>query len=185
MVVEMRRAEILAIARRSGGVGLRELSSRFCVSIPTIRRDLAVLAARGLLCRVHGGAIPLASAPAGRRSTADLQAAASLVEAGMAIGLSGWRRAAALAGLIADVPDLTVVTPMLAVARAVRAGGPTLLVIGGVRTPSGSHAGPLAEDALHGLHLDIAFVEPTTSGDALAAATDDALLRRAARRVLL
>ncbi|WP_432825148.1 DeoR family transcriptional regulator [Dactylosporangium sp. CA-092794] len=190
MLAEVRRAEILAAARRGGGVGLRELSGRFRVSIPTIRRDLSALAERGLLRRVHGGAVPLAAAlppaatlpaPAG----AGVRAAAALVEPGMAIGVSGRRLAPRLAALVAGVPGLTLVTPTLAVARAVPAGRPTLLLIGGVRTPTGSHAGPVAERTLRGLHLDIAFVEPAPPGDALAAATDRTILTRAARRVLL
>ncbi|HTJ36225.1 MAG TPA: DeoR family transcriptional regulator [Dactylosporangium sp.] len=186
MIIEVRRAEILAAARQRGGVGLQELSRRFHVSIPTIRRDLSALAERGLLRRVHGGAVPLAPAPPPPPGALDdVEAAAALVEPGMAIGVSGRRRGARLAAMVADVPGLTLVTPMLAVARAVRNDLTTVLLVGGVRTPSGSHAGPLAEQALQGLHLDIAFVEPGPPGDALAAATDQAMLRRASRRVFL
>ncbi|GAA2358791.1 DeoR family transcriptional regulator [Dactylosporangium salmoneum] len=185
MIIEMRRAEILAAARQRGGVGLQELSRRFHVSIPTIRRDLSALAERGLLRRVHGGAVPLAPPPIPVPDTAGLQAAAALVQPGMAIGVSGRRLGPRLAALVAGVPALTVVTPMLAVARAIRAESATVLLIGGVRTPSGSHAGPLAELALRDVHLDIAFVEPVVSGDLLAAATDLALLHRARRRVFL
>ncbi|MFG2044218.1 DeoR/GlpR family DNA-binding transcription regulator [Dactylosporangium sp. NPDC048998] len=190
MIIEVRRAEILAAARQRGGVGLQELSRRFHVSIPTIRRDLSALAERGLLRRVHGGAVPLAAVPpvlpdASAASGGDVQAAAALVEPGMAIGVSGRRLGVRLAALVGDVPGLTLVTPMLAVARAVRNASATVLLVGGVRTPSGSHAGPLAEQTLQGLHLDIAFVEPCAPGDALAAATDQAMLRRASRRVHL
>ncbi|MGI5242666.1 DeoR family transcriptional regulator [Dactylosporangium sp. CA-139066] len=188
MIIEVRRAEILAAARQRGGVGLRELSRRFHVSIATIRRDLSALAERGLLRRVHGGAVPLTPVVAAvpREPAGDsVAAAAALVEPGMAIGVSGRRRAADLAAQVGEVPGLTLVTPMLAVARAVRGDRVTVVLIGGVRTPSGSHAGPLAEQALLGLHLDIAFVEPGSPGDMLAAATDEAMLRRAARRVFL
>jgi DeoR/GlpR family transcriptional regulator of sugar metabolism len=206
MVVEVRRAEILATARRCGGVGLRELSRRFHVSIPTIRRDLSALAERGQVRRVHGGAVPVAArspsasaaplVPAPRvrsdarpgspwDAAAGVHAAAALVQPGMAIGVSGRRLGPRLAALVEDVPGLTLVTPMLAVARAVHSDRTTLLLVGGVRTPTGSHAGPLAELTLRGLHLDIAFVEPDTAGDALAAATDHAMLRRAVRLVVL
>ncbi|MFI5910355.1 DeoR family transcriptional regulator [Dactylosporangium sp. NPDC051541] len=174
MIIERRRSEILAAARRSGGVGLRELSKLFHVSIPTIRRDLSALAERGLLQRVHGGAVPLDD---GR-----VDAPAALVEPGMAIGIAGRRLGPRLAARVSDVPGLTVVTPMLVVARAVRG---EVLIVGGVRTPSGSHAGPVAELTLRSLHLDIAFVEPGPLGDVLAAATDQALLARARRQVLL
>ncbi|WP_426503987.1 DeoR/GlpR family DNA-binding transcription regulator [Dactylosporangium sp. McL0621] len=185
MIIEVRRAEILAAARQRGGVGLRELSRRFHVSIPTIRRDLSALAERGLLRRVHGGAVPLTPVPVPDPALGDVRAAAALVEPGMAIGISGRRLGPRLAALVAGVPALTLVTPMLAVARAVRGDTVTLLLVGGVRTPTGSHAGPLAEQTLRGLHLDIAFVEPGTAGDELAAATDRAMLRRARRRISL
>src|SRR6188768_1785772 len=100
----MRRAEILAAARQRGGVGLQELSRRFHVSIPTIRRDLSALAERGLLRRVHGGAVPLAPAPPPPPGALDdVEAAAALVEPGMAIGVSGRRRGARLAAMVADV----------------------------------------------------------------------------------
>src|SRR5690242_6889383 len=106
MIIEVRRAEILAAARQRGGVGLQELSRRFRVSIPTIRRDLSALAERGLLRRVHGGAVPLAAAPPAPPPGAldDVEAAAALVEPGMAIGVSGRRRGALLAARVADVP---------------------------------------------------------------------------------
>ncbi|MFD0576536.1 DeoR family transcriptional regulator [Dactylosporangium darangshiense] len=188
MIIEVRRAEILAAARQRGGVGLQELSRRFHVSIPTIRRDLSALAEQGPAApgaRRRGPARAGTAAGAPPGALDDVEAAAALVEPGMAIGVSGRRRGARLAAMVADVPGLTLVTPMLAVARAVRNDLTTVLLVGGVRTPSGSHAGPLAEQALQGLHLDIAFVEPGQPGDALAAATDDAMLRRASRRVLL
>ncbi|WP_327008297.1 DeoR family transcriptional regulator [Dactylosporangium sp. NBC_01737] len=57
MLGDLRRAQILADAREQGGVSLRELSDRFEVSIPTIRRDLSALADQGLVRRVHGGAV--------------------------------------------------------------------------------------------------------------------------------
>jgi DeoR/GlpR family transcriptional regulator of sugar metabolism len=187
MIIELRRAEILAAARQRGGVELLELSRRFHVSIPTIRRDLSALAERGLVRRVHGGAVPLQALapkrPLPDPAPSDVQAAACLVEPGMAIGISGRRLGAQLAALVATVPSVTIVTPVLAVARAVPAATATVLLIGGVRTPGGSHAGPLAEETLRGLHLDIAFVEPST--DPLAASTDRVMLARAARRVLL
>ena len=182
MIIELRRAEILATARRRGGVELLELSRHFRVSIPTIRRDLSALAERGLLRRVHGGAVPLPRAEL-PQPQAGLQAAARLVEPGMAVGISGRRLGPSLAALAADVIGVTIVTPSLAVAGAVRPDRATVLLIGGVRTPSGSHAGPVAEQTLRGLHLDIAFVEP--SGDPLAVSTDRVMLSRAARRVFL
>ena len=57
MVAEERRKKILDIINRSGSVRVAELSSTFGISEVTIRTDLAEMEYRGLLTRVHGGAV--------------------------------------------------------------------------------------------------------------------------------
>ncbi|MDR9752640.1 DeoR/GlpR family DNA-binding transcription regulator [Pseudomonas sp. SZMC_28357] len=54
----LRRQKILLILERDGKVMASDLSQHFAVSEDTIRRDLAELAAAGLVQRVHGGALP-------------------------------------------------------------------------------------------------------------------------------
>lgn len=44
---------------RAGSVSVEELSTRFEVSLATVRRDLIELEQQGLLRRTHGGAIPI------------------------------------------------------------------------------------------------------------------------------
>ncbi|MEV0564924.1 DeoR family transcriptional regulator [Dactylosporangium sp. NPDC049742] len=191
MLIETRRAGIVAATRELGGIGLHELSERFDVSIPTIRRDLEVLADRGLLHRVRGGAMPIGeeqpARPAHRPAPDEVQEALGLVQPGMAVGISGGPKAVRLTELLDDVAGLTVVTPMPIVAAAVRNERTTVLLIGGIRTPGGSHAGPQTERTLQALNLDIAIVQVLShpAHDTLAAATDRALLERAAQRVLL
>ncbi|MEV6845742.1 substrate-binding domain-containing protein [Actinoplanes sp. NPDC051411] len=51
-----RHEHMLAELRRRGVVRVRELARDLGVSEPTIRRDIATLAARNLVVRVHGGA---------------------------------------------------------------------------------------------------------------------------------
>ena len=53
-----RQQRILASARREGRVAVEPLAARHGVSPQTIRRDLNELCRRGLLSRVHGGAMP-------------------------------------------------------------------------------------------------------------------------------
>lgn len=53
-----RQKRLLDIARQEGRVSVASASAEFCVVPETIRRDLDQLAAKGLLRRVHGGAIP-------------------------------------------------------------------------------------------------------------------------------
>lgn len=57
MTAAVRQREILDVARESGRVLVEDLSARFDVTPQTIRRDLATLSDRGLLARVHGGAM--------------------------------------------------------------------------------------------------------------------------------
>ncbi|GAA3201729.1 DeoR family transcriptional regulator [Dactylosporangium siamense] len=218
MLTDLRRAQILADARAQGGVSLRELSHRFEVSIPTIRRDLSALADQGLVQRVHGGAVVVraraergpvrmrtavthapvpaaggaAAPPAGEvfvaRPVLAPEEAAALVMPGMAVGIAGGWAAVRLAELIDGVADLTVVTPVVAVAAAIRNPATVVVLVGGVRTPSGSHAGPLTQATLAALNLDLAAVErsdPATTGDALAAQTDLALVQRATAAVFV
>ncbi|SER99777.1 DeoR family transcriptional regulator, fructose operon transcriptional repressor [Propionibacterium cyclohexanicum] len=53
-----RQKRLLDIARQEGRVSVAAASSQFRVVPETIRRDLDQMAAKGLLRRVHGGAIP-------------------------------------------------------------------------------------------------------------------------------
>jgi DeoR family glycerol-3-phosphate regulon repressor len=53
----IRHKEIMEIARETGRVLVDELAEQFGVTPQTIRRDLAELCDRGLLARVHGGAM--------------------------------------------------------------------------------------------------------------------------------
>lgn len=54
-----RQSEILRALLGTGRVAVDELAARLDVSSATIRRDLAGLERRGLLRRIHGGAVPV------------------------------------------------------------------------------------------------------------------------------
>ena len=59
------------------------------------------------------------------------------------------------------MPDLTVVTNSIRVADVLRQGGRTdrtVVLTGGVRTPSDALVGPVAVQALRLLHLDVVFL---------------------------
>lgn len=62
MDLSERQAEIMARARAEGRVLADDLAATFVVTTQTIRRDLNELSQGGLLARVHGGAVPGASA---------------------------------------------------------------------------------------------------------------------------
>ncbi|KUG58907.1 DeoR/GlpR family DNA-binding transcription regulator [Nesterenkonia jeotgali] len=99
--------------------------------------------------------------------------AAMLVQPGMSVGLSAGTTTWALAHRLVHVAGLTVVTnsPRIAEifhhgAEATRdaapgdtaAAGQTVILTGGVRTPSDALVGPIANQALRSLHLDLIFL---------------------------
>ncbi|CAM5675188.1 HTH-type transcriptional regulator UlaR [Streptomyces microflavus] len=179
LLAEQRRALILDEVRRRGGVRVNELTRRLNVSDMTIRRDLDALARQGVIEKVHGGAVPVVEASTHEpgfevKSALELSAkediartAAAMAQPGTAIALSGGTTTYALARHLLDVPDLTVVTNSVRVAdvfhdaqrpapgRAARPGTATVVLTGGVRTPSDSLVGPVADRAIDSLHFDL------------------------------
>lgn len=173
MLASQRQAQIAEELRRVGGVRVSELTELFGVSDMTIRRDLEVLARTGVLRKVHGGAI-LAN---GRRaeepgfeakSTLQQPAkdaiaarAARLIGAGTAIALSAGTTTWAMARHLTAIAELTVVTNSATVAE-VLAHRPrsdlTVILTGGVRTPSAALVGPVADQTIRGLHVDQLFL---------------------------
>ncbi|GGV00346.1 DeoR family transcriptional regulator [Streptomyces litmocidini] len=216
LLAEQRRALILDEVRRRGGVRVNELTRRLNVSDMTIRRDLDALARQGMVAKVHGGAVPVVEAsthepgfeaksvlePSAKDEIA--RTAAALVAPGTAIALSGGTTTYALARHLLDVPDLTVVTNSVRVAdvfhEAQQAGGggearrgaATVVLTGGVRTPSDALVGPVADRAVRSLHFDLLFlgvhgvsVEAGLSTPNLAEAETNRCLMRSARRVVV
>ncbi|MFF5174793.1 DeoR/GlpR family DNA-binding transcription regulator [Micromonospora sp. NPDC000089] len=173
MLARQRQAAILDRVRVSGGVRVTELAAEFGVSDMTIRRDLETLHDQGLLAKVHGGATtagPGSTDEPGFRAKSVRQAAekaaiaaraAELVRPGAAIALSAGTTTAELARRLVDVAGLTVVTNSLPVAEILHTAGrpdQTVVLTGGVRTPSDALVGPLAVAAIRTLHLDLLFL---------------------------
>jgi DeoR/GlpR family transcriptional regulator of sugar metabolism len=173
MLAAQRRATILAELDRDGTVKVSDLVDLLDVSDMTVRRDLVVLQRQGLLEKVHGGAMartepsttePGFEANSARRlmeKEAIAAHAASRVKPGSAIAISAGTTTHAFARHLVDVPRLTVVTNSVWVADVLhRSGNDSLSVLltGGLRTPSDALVGPLAIAALESLHLDAVFM---------------------------
>ena len=173
MLASQRQSAILDLVRRHGGVRVSELVRQLGVSDMTIRRDLEALVDRGLVDKVHGGATMAAlgsteelgfDAKSARQldeKAAIAARAAELVEPGTAIALSAGTTTAALAAYLINVPGLTVVTNSIPVADALYRKGridQTVVLTGGVRTPSDALAGPVAEAAIGSLNVDVLFL---------------------------
>ncbi|WP_374970829.1 DeoR/GlpR family DNA-binding transcription regulator [Terrabacter sp. BE26] len=209
MLASQRRSVILELVQVSGAVKVSELVERLGVSDMTIRRDIERLSGDGLLERVHGGALALdgtrSSDEPGFSAKSRLQlaqkqaiarAAARHVEAGSSIGISAGTTTYELARAVRDVPDLTVVTNSIPVAQLLHesaAPGQTVVLTGGVRTPSDALVGPVAVAALRSLHVDILFLGAhgvegrtgLTTPNLVEAETNRALVESARRVCLL
>lgn len=166
-----RREAILAWVQQDGRVQVRDLVERLGVSEMTVRRDLEFLAARGHVIRTYGGAVSTEhvtrDAPYAAKAqvhTAEkeriAQRAAGLVREGNVVLLDAGSTTAALARALRGAQDLTVVTIDLKIALELcDEPGIRVLVTGGTAQREGYNLyGPLAEQTLHGLTVDIAFL---------------------------
>lgn len=207
LLARQRQAYILERVRQDGAVRVADLVSQLGVSDMTVRRDLQVLESRSLLHKVHGGAtslpesalfepgFPAKSVLQEREKAAIAEAAVALARPGSAIGISAGTTTFALGRRLVDVPGLTVVTNSVPVADVLYRGGgrdQTIILTGGVRTPSDALVGPFAVAALRTIHVDLVFMgvhgmDPHsgfTTPNVLEADTDRALVD-AGRRLIV
>src|SRR6266508_1671371 len=182
MLAKQRQAVILEEVRRRGGVRVSDLTELLQVSDMTIRRDLDVLAGRGLVDKVHGGATAVTERSthepgfeakslreqAEKEAIADL--AATLARPGNAVGLTAGTTTWTLARRLTELPVLT----------------------GGLHTPSDALVGPVAVASIRALNLDLLFMgvhgmdaRAGFSTPNLMEAETDRVMARAARRVVV
>jgi DeoR/GlpR family transcriptional regulator of sugar metabolism len=210
VLAQQRQDLILTRIRSSGAVRVADLVASLDVSDMTIRRDIGELARRGLVHRVHGGAVDARHAAlepgfgtksslATAEKTAIAAQALQQVTPGGAIALSAGTTTHLLAGMIARDPSLrplTVVTNSLPAAEALHRPDDrelTVVLSGGTRTPSDALVGPVAVHALAGLRVDTLFLgvhglDPDaglTTPNLLEAETDRALIASAGTTVVL
>jgi DeoR/GlpR family transcriptional regulator of sugar metabolism len=173
MLARQRQERILEQVRLAGGARVSDLVDVLGVSDMTIRRDIAALARRGLVARVHGGATAVDGRSAdepGFAAKSQLQPlekaaiaaeAAAVVSSGDSVAISAGTTTYQVAAQLRAVPALTVVTNSLPVAEMLHTTGRedlTVILTGGVRTPSDALVGPVAVTALRSLHVDWLFL---------------------------
>jgi DeoR/GlpR family transcriptional regulator of sugar metabolism len=175
MLASQRRAQIAADVRRRGAARVTDLTARFAVSDMTIRRDLELLEAQGRVRKVHGGAVAVGSSAdepgfdakrgidtSAKRAIA--ARAAALVEPRSAIGISAGTTTWMLAEVLAPLPGpLSVVTNSTTVADVLaypdtETGEKSVILTGGLRTPSAALVGAVADRAIESLHVDQLFL---------------------------
>lgn len=174
MYAEERQEAIAELIARRGRAAVTMLADMFSVTPETVRRDLDRLERRGLVRRVHGGAVPAgvltvletgvaADREQERTAAKDRIAAAAadlLPGAGGSIALDAGTTTSRLLGHLARDGDLTVVTNAVPIAaRLATHPGVHLHVVGGrVRGSTQAAVGPVATAMLERMHTDVAFL---------------------------
>jgi DeoR family transcriptional regulator of aga operon len=202
-----RMLSVLALLESGDTVTLAELTGSLGVSSATVRRDLADLEEQGLLVRTHGGARAFAAARAEvpvrlRDSQFRLakqriaRRAAELIPTGpYSVAISGGTTTAEVAKVLANRPDLAIVTNALTTAMEI-ASRPNLKVImtgGVVRSTSFEAVGVLAENTFNAINVGTAILGTdgisaaggATTHDETEARTNNAMVCHAQRVVVV
>lgn len=201
-----RRRMITDMANTEKEFTIEQLQVRFNVSEVTLRRDLDILESQGILRRVRGGAVlnnspqleikfqeKLGQKIALKREIAKV--AASLVDDGQVVMLSGGTTTMYIARELCKKKDITIVTPAINIAAEV-AGYETvnLVAIGGlVRRDSYVASGHMADEALNTMNADYAFVGVDgvdisagfTTPNLMESRTDKTMLQTATRPIIV
>src|SRR5262245_31152227 len=178
MLAAERRRRIAESIRSAGVVSVAALADALGVSEITLRRDLKAMADEGLLVRTHGGAVlpsGLAHKPsytekaglAGPEKAAIAHLAATMIRPGDSIVLGPGTTTLALARLLVEAPELTVVTNSLLVAQALMPASHVEVILTGGTLRRVTHAlvGPATEEPVRSLRASQAFI----SGNGLTA----------------
>ncbi|WP_102158803.1 DeoR/GlpR family DNA-binding transcription regulator [Zhihengliuella halotolerans] len=170
LLPQQRHRHIVSEVERQGQVRVAELAAQLSVSEMTVRRDLTFLAGDGILIKVHGGAMKEGAATSsepGFTTKLGMQTdekeriatrSADLVRPGMSVAFNSGTTTYALAHRCTTVDDLTVVTNSPRIAQVFYDAdnrSQTIILTGGVRTPSDALVGPIALAAIEQLHVDL------------------------------
>jgi len=170
MVLSDRQSLIMARLRTEGRVLVDDLAVDFQVTTQTIRRDLNILSADGLITRIHGGAVQAASttilAYTERRSLAldekraIARHAAAMIPDGCSLTINIATTTEQVAHALRDKRDLFVVTNNINVVN-ILSGTPAKEIIlagGAVRQTDGAIVGDEAVDFIRKFRTDYAVI---------------------------
>jgi DeoR/GlpR family transcriptional regulator of sugar metabolism len=171
MLAVERRRLIAENLRSHGVVSVAELAETLGSTEITVRRDLRAMARDGQLIRAHGGAVLPAAIghepsysekahQAAQEKASIAQIALEMIVPGDSILLGPGTTTQALARLLGDVPELTVVTNSLLVAQALMTSSSVEVVMTGgtLRRSIYALVGPAAEESVRALRASKAFI---------------------------
>lgn len=174
MFANERQNTIYNMIRSDGAVMTADLVKHFGVSIETVRRDLLAMEQRGLIVRVHGGAVakngmkPYSSLTERNREGSRQKHSLSLkatefISEGDIIGVDSGSTALAFAeALSGKFSKLTIITHSLDVFQILRDQYEIILCGGHYMEAENAFYGPLTIQMLESLHMPKAFLFPST-----------------------
>jgi DeoR/GlpR family transcriptional regulator of sugar metabolism len=199
MLASERHQFLLRRLSETGTIVAREIAAELSLSEDSIRRDLRDLAARGLVQRVYGGALPVSPAVVdlGARGSVSpvekaqvARSAAELITPGMTTILDGGSTALAVAKLLPDALTGTIISHSPTVISALVSHPQLELILLGGRIfkHSGVSSGTVAAEAAMSVSADLFLLGVTgvhheaglTTGDSDEAGMKRLLSRRAA-----
>lgn len=170
MLNEERRQKIQEIVTEKSRVRVREVAKDFNISEVTVRKDLEILEKRGVLSRVHGGAIINESLVLDRDLTEKerihyqekkriAKKAAKFIDPGDVIILDSGSTTSEISRQIKFKENIKVITNAVNIASELAACNFEVTLTGGfIREKSFSLVGPLAELSLQNLSADKLFL---------------------------
>lgn len=171
LLAEERRDRIEEILKVQNRILVAEMAELMETSEVTIRKDLQVLERRGVLKRVHRGAILVHNPTVidlallekehihTREKDRIARKAAELIRDGEVIILDSGSTTTAIARALKARTGLTIITNAINIAFELAASKNQVILIGGVvRENSFSLVGPLSEEALRSLTADKLFL---------------------------
>lgn len=164
-----RHTEIVRLLEVDGRVESPMLATRFGISTESVRKDLAQLEARGLLRRVHGGAVPVASSRTeldvtdrperAEEKSAIARHALRYVPGSGTILLDAGTTTLRLAEMLPTDTGLVVYTNAMPIGSTLLRRGITVVSLGGrIRPPTMAAVGALTAQALDAINVDVAFL---------------------------
>ena len=199
-----RHAEVLRLLTADRRVESARLAERFDVSAESVRKDLALLEERGLLRRVHGGAVPCepsrAEPPVADRDVRLAQKssiarrALRFVPDGGSLLLDAGSTTLRLAEMLPAERGLVVYTNSWPVGAALHERGIEVVALGGrIRPVTMASVGLLTGQALATVNVDVAFLGTNalsfdrglTTPDADEADVKHQMLAAASQRIFL
>ena len=171
MLNEERRRAMIEILERDGRVLVADMARKFDTSQVTIRKDLEILHAHGLVHRTHGGALPAREGALEDPTLREKEklhrkeklriaaSAAAQVKEGQVVILDSGTTTTAIARELRNFHNITIITNALNIAAELTGAPVEVILTGGtLRKNSFSLVGPIAEETLRRLNADILFL---------------------------